>query len=62
MSCEKIEKKFQILKAYPACLASSLDISEKISATTGLVFCFRKPGKDKKRKLMKSLKSTHTFS
>lgn len=25
--------------AYPACLASSLDIREKISATTGLVFC-----------------------
>lgn len=25
--------------AYPACLASSLDMREKISATTGLVFC-----------------------
>ena len=27
------------VERYPACLASSLDIREKISATTGLVFC-----------------------
>lgn len=32
------EKKIEII-IYPACLASSLDINEKISATTGFVFC-----------------------